>query len=150
MRRAVETVNSYLRRINPTFRRLELPPGETSADLVVNHRGVSVLVNVGVERDGVVSATLLAPMFKEPVRARDRDLARLYRTLLLLGASTFMHSGSMHVGIVGEESKRVISLIWSKPAEFLGFEEYKYALDMISERCGALIFALSKDFSFLE
>lgn len=97
----------------------------------------------------MVSATLLAPMFKEPLRAKDRDLARLYRTLLLLGAS-YMHSGSMHVGIVGEESKRVISLIWSKPAEFLEFEEYKYALDMISKRCGALIFALAKDFSFLE
>jgi len=117
---------------------------------VISYGGVSVLVNVGVEKDGVVSATLLAPMFKEPLRAKDKDLARLYRTLLLLGASTFTHSGSIHVGIVGEESKRVISLIWSKPAEFLEFEEFKYALDMISERCGALMFALAKDFSFLE
>lgn len=51
----------------------------------------------------MVTVTLFAPMFKDPQGVKDKELARFYRTLLRLNASTFTLSGTVNFGVMGAE-----------------------------------------------
>lgn len=148
LRRGVDLVNSYLRKIDPSFGQLKLEPGASVADLAIEHRGINIVVNVGVEQGDVVTVTMFAPMFRDPQGVKDKDLARLYRTLLRLNASTFTLSGTVNFGVMGAE-RGFIAIMWSKPVDFLEFSEFKYLLDLLSEKCSMMIPGLVREFGFL-